>query len=77
VLHNLKQARRVLETLPGATENLAKLAQAWSDGEIDLSGQVNVVEKRDGWSTVGKGAVLVGTGAALAVGLQAAAQAWF
>jgi len=76
VLHNLKQARRVLETLPGATENLAKLAQAWSDGEIDLSGQVRVVEKRDGWSTVGKGAVLVGTGAALAVGLQAAAQAW-
>jgi len=75
VLHNFKQARRVLETLPGATEDIAKLARAWSDGEIDLSGRVQVVEK-DGWGTFGKGAALVGAGAALAVGLQAAAGAW-
>ena len=73
VLHNFRQARRVFETLPEATENLAKLAQAWSDGEVDLSGKVQVVEKRNGWEAVGKGAALVGAGAALAVGLQAAA----
>ena len=72
-LNSLRQARRVFETLPDATENLAKLAQAWSDGEVDLSGRVQVVEKRSGWETVGKGAALVGAGAALAVGLQAAA----
>ena len=75
VLHNFRQARRVLETLPGATEDIAKLARAWSDGEIDLSGRVTVVEK-DGWSSFGKGAALVGAGAAIAVGLQAAAGAW-
>ena len=75
VLHNLRQAKRVLDTLPEATENIARLAQAWSDGEIDLSGRVQVVEKDNGWATVGKGAALVGAGAAVALGLQAAA-AW-
>ena len=77
VLHNLRQAKRVLDTLPGATENIAKLAQAWSDGEIDLSGRVQVVEKNGGWETFGKGAALVGAGAAVALGLQAAAAAWW
>ncbi len=36
-LDNLDRARRTLETLPDATENIAKLAKAWADGDIDLS----------------------------------------
>ena len=36
-LDGLDRTRRTLDTLPGATENIAKLAQAWADGEIDLS----------------------------------------
>ena len=75
VIHNLRQAKRVLDTLPEATENIARLAQAWSDGEIDLSGRVQVVERDGNWSKFGKGAALVGAGAAVALGLQAAA-AW-
>ena len=72
LLHNFRQARRVLETLPQATENLARLAQAWSDGEIDLGGRVEV-EERGGWAAFGKGAALVGAGAAVALGVQAVA----
>ena len=36
-LDNMDRARRTLETLPDATENIAKLAKAWADGDIDLS----------------------------------------
>lgn len=36
-LDNLDRARRTLEKLPDATENIAALAKAWADGEIDLS----------------------------------------
>jgi ubiquinone biosynthesis protein len=36
-LDNMDRARRTLETLPDAAENIAKLAQAWAQGEIDLS----------------------------------------
>lgn len=36
-LDNMDRARRTLEKLPDATENIAKLAKAWADGDIDLS----------------------------------------
>ena len=36
-LDNVDRARRTLEKLPDATENIAKLAKAWADGDIDLS----------------------------------------
>ena len=36
-LDNMDRARRTLEKLPDATENIAALAKAWVDGDIDLS----------------------------------------
>jgi len=36
-VHGLGKTRRTLAVLPDATDNIAKLAQAWADGEIDLS----------------------------------------
>ena len=36
-LDTVDRARRTLETLPDAAENIAKLAKAWADGDIDLS----------------------------------------
>lgn len=36
-LDGLDRARRTLEKLPDATENIAALAKAWVDGEVDLS----------------------------------------
>ncbi len=36
-LDNLDRARRTLEKLPDATENIAALAKAWVDGDVDLS----------------------------------------
>ena len=36
-LDNMDRARRTLEKLPDATENIAKLAKAWADGDIDLN----------------------------------------
>ena len=36
-LDNMDRARRTLEKLPDATENIAALAKAWADGDIDLS----------------------------------------
>lgn len=37
LLDGLDRTRKTLNRLPEATENIAKLAQAWADGEIDLS----------------------------------------
>lgn len=37
LLDGLDKARRTLEKLPDATENIALLAKAWADGDIDLS----------------------------------------
>ncbi len=37
LLDGLDRARRTLEKLPDATENIAALAKAWVDGEVDLS----------------------------------------
>lgn len=36
-LDGLDRIRKTLVRLPDATDNIAKLAQAWADGEIDLS----------------------------------------
>lgn len=36
-MDGLDRARRTLEKLPDATENIAALAKAWVDGEVDLS----------------------------------------
>jgi len=36
-LDNMDRARRTLEKLPDATENIAALAQAWANGDVDLS----------------------------------------
>lgn len=38
LLDGLDRTRRTLNKLPEATENIAKLAEAWANGEIDLSG---------------------------------------
>ena len=37
LLRGLNKARRTLEILPDATKDIAALAKAWSNGEIDLS----------------------------------------
>jgi len=37
LLTGLDKARRTLERLPDATENIAALAKAWADGDVDLS----------------------------------------
>ena len=46
LLRGLSKARRTLEILPGATEDIAALAKAWSNGEIDLSKNKASTNKR-------------------------------
>ena len=48
LLDGLDRTRRTLNKLPEATENIAKLAEAWANGEIDLSATptVKTVEVR-------------------------------
>ncbi len=48
LLDGLDRTRRTLNKLPEATENIAKLAEAWANGEIDLSAAptVKTVELR-------------------------------
>ena len=64
-LDNMDRARRTLEKLPDATENIAKLAKAWADGDIDLSPPKAAVVSKPGRF---KPALYVGLGAALALG---------
>ncbi|HHL42630.1 MAG TPA: 2-polyprenylphenol 6-hydroxylase [Hellea balneolensis] len=40
-LDDLRAAQKTLKALPGAADNLAALAQAWADGEVDLSPKGN------------------------------------
>ena len=67
-LDGLDRARRTLNKLPDATENIAKLAQAWADGEIDLSKATPTktveIRKTSALRPVG----YVAVGAALALG---------
>ncbi|WP_409432523.1 2-polyprenylphenol 6-hydroxylase [Litorimonas sp. RW-G-Af-16] len=65
-LDGLDRTRRTLDILPGATDNIAKLAQAWADGEIDLSGATRKVEVQKP-STL-RPFAYAGLGAAIALG---------
>ena len=71
LLDNLDRARRTLEKLPDATENIARLAKAWADGDIDLS-KTNT-EPMPQKMGVLKPAAFIGLGAVLAIGGYAAA----
>lgn len=64
-LDNMDRARRTLEKLPDATENIAKLAKAWADGEIDLSPYKAPPATS---SSKLKPALYIGLGAAIALG---------
>ncbi|MDA8707848.1 AarF/UbiB family protein [Hellea sp.] len=74
LLIGLDKARRTLERLPDATENIAALAQAWADGDVDLSKGPPATQsavKTSRWKPV----AYLGTGAVLALGgVWAAAQ---
>ena len=74
MLTGLDKARRTLERLPDATENIAALAKAWADGDVDLSkGAPNPQPpiKRNLWKPI----AYIGTGAVVALGgVWAAAQ---
>ena len=71
-VHGLGRTRRTLAILPDATDNIAKLAQAWADGEIDLSPQKTAEtprRKRDALRPI----AYAGVGAAIALGASWAA----
>ena len=71
-LDGLGKTRRTLAILPDATDNIAKLAQAWADGDIDLSPDktmVRPVRKRDALRPI----AYAGLGAAIALGASWAA----
>ncbi|MGB3454852.1 MAG: AarF/UbiB family protein [Litorimonas sp.] len=67
-LDGLERTRKTLNRLPEATENIARLAEAWANGEIDLSTAPTVktveVRKPSALRPLGYAAV----GAALALG---------
>jgi len=67
-VQGLGKTRRTLAVLPDATDNIAKLAQAWADGEIDLStGRIAPAakpRKRDALRPI----AYAGIGAAIALG---------
>jgi len=46
-LDGVERTRKTLKLLPDATDNIAKLAQAWVDGDIDLSAHSSRVSKPD------------------------------
>ncbi len=64
-LDNMDRARRTLEKLPDATENIAALAQAWVDGDVDLSKNKSPAPVR---SAAYKPVLYAGLGALLALG---------
>ncbi|WP_298916075.1 AarF/UbiB family protein [uncultured Algimonas sp.] len=68
LLDGLDRTRRTLVKLPDATENIARLAEAWANGEIDLSRApiVKTVEvRKPGWL---RPAGYAAIGAAIALG---------
>lgn len=67
LLDSFDKARRTLEKLPDATENIAALAKAWADGDIDLS-RVNTVNTTAHKSSKLKPIFYAGLGAAVALG---------
>jgi len=67
LLTGLNKARRTLERLPDATENIAALAKAWADGDVDLSKGPPTTQaptKTPMWKPM----AYLGTGAVLALG---------
>ena len=67
LLTGLDKARRTLERLPDATENIAALAKAWADGDVDLSKGTPTPQspvKSSPWKPI----AYLGTGAVLALG---------
>ena len=74
LLSGLDRARRTLERIPDATENIAALAKAWADGDVDLSKgpkTPQVPPKKRAWKPI----AYIGTGAVIALGgVWAAAQ---
>ncbi len=66
-LDGLAKTRRTLNILPEATDNIAKLAQAWADGEIDLSVPREVPAKKKAGAVL-RPIAYAGVGAALALG---------
>ena len=74
LLTGLDKARRTLERIPDATENIAALAKAWADGDVDLSKGPQTLQKPTK-KTVWKPIAYIGTGAVIALGgVWAAAQ---
>ena len=69
-LDNLDRARRTLEKLPDATENIAQLAKAWVDGDIDLTPKKDAATQN---TSPLKPIGYVGLGAAIALGAAYAA----
>ena len=66
LLDGFDRARATLERLPDATENIAALAKAWVDGDVDLSrGQPAVAPQK---KPVGKAVAWSALGAILALG---------
>ena len=73
-LDNLDRARRTLERLPDATENVAALAKAWVDGDVDLTRQPVIKAQTTPFPLL-KGFAWAGGGALLTLGgIWAAAQ---
>jgi len=67
LLTGLDKARRTLERLPDATENIAALAKAWADGDVDLSKGMPSPQSATTTSRW-KPVAYLGTGAILALG---------
>lgn len=72
-LDGLDRTRKTLQTLPDATDNIAKLAKAWADGEIDLSG---VQQPDKPKSSILRPVAYLGAGAVIALGSAWAAGAF-
>ena len=75
LLDAMERARRTLEGLPDATENIAALAKAWVEGEVDLSRSSLRADPVSANGPKWKSAAWAGLGAALALsGVWAVAQ---
>ncbi|MEP1230667.1 MAG: 2-polyprenylphenol 6-hydroxylase [Litorimonas sp.] len=46
-LDGIERTHKSLKTMPDAVDNIAKLAQAWVDGDIDLSSKISHISKSE------------------------------
>lgn len=67
LMDGLDRARRTLEKLPDATENIAALAKAWVEGEVDLS-RIPSTQPMAPQSSLTKGFAWAGFGAVITLG---------